>query len=92
MAASSDFIRLLALEGAQARVSKAQADIDALKAVMPELEAAGHGTLVVGLPPRNTASELAAPRRHTMSASAKKAVSKRMKKYWAQQRKEKAKA
>jgi hypothetical protein len=47
-----------------------------------------------GRPPKNplmTAATLTAPRRRRMGAAARKAVSARMKKYWAAKRKKQAK-
>ena len=75
---SLDQLQHLARAGAEATLQRLRAEIDALERTFPEL-ASSRGR-------RNLA---AATRRRAgkMSAAARKAVSTRMKKYWAERRK-----
>lgn len=80
----NDEMRRLALAGAQAEIAAKQSELDALLRMFPEL---GRATTMVTTPPTNTAADR--PRRsHVMSPKARKAISTRMRKYWAQRRKE----
>jgi hypothetical protein len=92
---SSSFIELAA-RGAKARYDELQAEVAALIRQFPSLpggrgDAAGRGRRR-SKRAMTTASEAAVPRRRrqsNMSAAARKAVSERMKKYWAGRRKAK---
>ena len=74
-------LRSFALVGARARLGVLQAEVASLLATFPELRggkiAAGTATLPRGKKPG---------RKHPMSAAEKKAVSERMRKYWADRR------
>ena len=70
-------IKALAAMGAQARMVEIESEIAALRKTFPELAAASEPT-----PRRVRASEPARRKRSKMSAAARAAVSKRMKKYW----------
>jgi hypothetical protein len=77
-------LRSFALVGARARLGALQAEVASLLATFPELRG-GRALRGVG--------EAAAPRKgkkpgrkHPMSAAEKKAVSERMRKYWAERR------
>jgi hypothetical protein len=82
---TADRLRDLARRGAEAALQELRADIIAIERTFPEL----------ALPRRRHAlkrsiERATAPTRR-MSASARKAVSDRMKRYWAERRKAKAK-
>lgn len=83
---SPERLRDLARAGAEAALKELRADIVAIERTFPEL----------ALPARRRAitRSIAKAQRRTrnMSAAARKAVSERMKKYWAERRKAKAKA
>jgi hypothetical protein len=78
-------LRELARSGAEAALKQLRAEIVAIERTFPEL----------ALPKRRKAIQKsfrgATRRARTMSAAARKAVSERMKKYWAERRKAKAK-
>jgi hypothetical protein len=78
-------IRELARAGAEAALKNLRAEIIAIERTFPEL----------ALPARRRAVRQAVrnaqKRGRTMSAAARKAVSERMKKYWAERRKARAK-
>ena len=76
---SREQLRRLARLGAQARLEELRAEEAAIRQAFPDV--AG-GPAVPGGGPRR--------RRSRMSAAARKAVSERMKKYWADRRKAKA--
>jgi hypothetical protein len=81
---TAERIRQLAVTGADALLKELRAEIVALERTFPEL----------GLPARRRALQqsvkTARTRTRQMSAAARKAVSARMKKYWAERRKAKA--
>ena len=79
---SVERIRELALAGAATALNKLRAEVVALERTFPEL-ATKTG--------RRTVSSAARRRTRRMSAAARKEVSARMKKYWAERRKAKAK-
>jgi hypothetical protein len=78
-------LRELARTGAEATLNRLRAEIIAIERTFPELR----------LPQRRRAVrrslQKAATRTRTMSAAARKAVSARMKRYWAERRKAQAK-
>ena len=78
---SLDQLRELARRGAEEALRRLRAEIVAIERTFPEL----------ALPRRRRALRRsmkdAAPRARTMSAAARKAVSERMKKYWAERSK-----
>jgi hypothetical protein len=82
---SFEGIRELARSGAEAALKQLRAEIIAIERTFPEL----------ALPQKRRAArqaiQQAGKRGRTMSAAARKAVSERMKKYWAERRKAKAK-
>ena len=82
---SADRIRELAREGAAKALSQLKAEIIAIERTFPELALPQRRRQV-----RQAASE-ARSRGYEMSAAAHKAVSLRMKKYWAERRKAAAK-
>ena len=75
---SKEQLRRLARVGAQARLEELRAEEAAIRRGFPDLAAKGR-------PAKG------GRRRSRMSAAARKAVSERMKKYWAERRKAKAK-
>ena len=79
---SAERIRDLAKEGAAKALAQLKAEIVALERTFPEL-AARRGRARVAAQVRKQT--------RTMSAAARKVVSARMKKYWAERRKAKAK-
>jgi hypothetical protein len=88
---SQQDVRGLALIGAQARLDALRAEMQSLLGAFPELaRKRGPGTA------RSVRAEGAAKprrrgRRRAMSAEERRAVSERMKRYWAARRKEKSK-
>lgn len=82
---SAERIRKLAVSGAEALLARLRAEIVAVERTFPEL----------ALPKRRrqVRRSLKSARTHTrrMSVAARKAVSQRMKKYWAERRKAQAK-
>jgi hypothetical protein len=84
---SSQELKRLALIGAQGRIEALQAEIASIVDLFPELKGAGRAGA------RGRGVKKAGRRRNwNMSAAQRKAVSARMKKYWAARRKEKAAA
>ena len=83
---SLDQLREMARTGAEATIKRLRAEIIAIERTFPEL----------ALPQRRRAVrravEKARRRTRTMSAAARKAVSERMKKYWAERKKASAKS
>jgi hypothetical protein len=76
-----------ARKGAEARVAELQAELSSIFRAFPDLRAGRPGRGAGA--PRRTAAAAAAParrRRSRMSAAQRKAVSARMKKYWAERR------
>ncbi len=84
---SADKLRELARAGAEATLRNLRAEIVAIERTFPELRLARTRTQRAV---RQTVDE-AAKRTRRMSAAARKAVSLRMKRYWAERRKAKAK-
>lgn len=82
---SADRIREWARAGAEATLKQLRAEIIAIERTFPEL-ALARGRRAV-----RRSVKTARKRGREMSAAAKKAVSIRMKKYWAERRKAKAK-
>jgi hypothetical protein len=81
-------LKALARLGAQARIAELIAEIDAILKAFPELGQAA------ARPGRQNIQAKVQPavrrrKRSTMSAAARKAVSERMKRYWAKRRKAK---
>lgn len=83
---SADRIQEFARAGAEVTVKRLRAEIDAIERAFPEL----------GLPRRRRALRKVVRQTKSgtrrMSAAARKAVSERMKRYWAERRKAKVKA
>jgi hypothetical protein len=82
---TADRLRELARTGAEVTLKRLRAEVIAIERTFPELR----------LPQRRRAVrrslQKAATRTRTMSAAARKAVSARMKRYWAERRKAQAK-
>jgi hypothetical protein len=82
---SADRVRELARDGAEKLLSRLRAEVVAIERTFPEL----------ALPQRRRqvrqAVGQARKRTRTMSAAARKAVSQRMRKYWAERKKAQAK-
>jgi len=76
-----DELQRLARLGARARLEELQREETAIRQAFPDLFRGGGG---------RPAAARGRRRRSNMSAAARKAVSVRMKKYWADRRKEKA--
>ena len=83
---SIEQLRELAKDGADAALRRLRAEIIAIERTFPELALTGTRKAV-----RKTVAT-ARKRTTRMSAAARKAVSQRMKKYWAERRKARAKA
>ena len=83
---SAEKIRELARAGAEVTIKRLRAEIIAIERTFPELS----------LPRRRRATrkavKQAANRTRRMSAAARKAISQRMQRYWAERRKAQAKA
>jgi hypothetical protein len=81
-------LKALARLGAQARIAELIAEIDAILKAFPELGRAavrpGHQNIQAEVEPA-----VRRRKRSTMSVAARKAVSERMKRYWAERRKAK---
>jgi hypothetical protein len=82
---SADRLRELAVKGAQQALRELQAEIVAIERAFPELKLPGIRRNV-----RRSVGRVAR-RARTMSSAARKAVSVRMRRYWAERRKAKAK-
>ena len=82
---STDRLRELACTGAEVTVKRLRAEIIAIERAFPELRLR-QGRRAI----RRSVREVTA-RTRTMSAAARKAVSARMKRYWAERRKAQAK-
>jgi hypothetical protein len=74
-------LKTYALAGAEARVREITAELEAIYRVFPALRRAGKAQAPAAAPASR------AKRRRAMSAAERKAVSARMKKYWANRRK-----
>lgn len=85
---SPDRIREFARAGAENAIKELRARIAEIEAAFPELRSGGRAAVARATAP----AAPAAKRRRSMSAAEKKAVSARMKKYWAARRQAKAKA
>jgi hypothetical protein len=85
---SSQELRRLALIGAEGRIESLRAEIAAIVELFPELKGAAGGA--GGRGGRAAKKAANSKRNWNMSAAQRKAVSARMKKYWAARRKEKA--
>jgi hypothetical protein len=83
MALSRGELRQLALAGAKTRLQELDTERRTLLQAFPELGAK---------PPRIGARRAEQPRKRTMTASQRRAVSRRMKALWAERRKAKGKA
>jgi len=77
-------LQRLARLGAQARLEELRQEEAAIRAAFPDLFGGGRGRHAVA-----TSGSTRRRRRRGMSAAARKAVSDRMRKYWAERRKEK---
>jgi hypothetical protein len=85
---SSQELRRLALIGAEGRIESLRAEIAAIVELFPELKSVAGGA--AGRGGRAAKKAANSKRNWNMSAAQRKAVSARMKKYWAARRKEKA--
>lgn len=81
---STEQLRRLARLGAIARLEQLKQEEAAIRGEFPELFGRGRQTAVAGMTKPGR-------RRRKMSAAARKAVSERMRKYWANRRKAKGK-
>ena len=79
---SMEQLRRLARHGASAMITELEAEVYAIRKAFPELERAARSA--------KTAGKRLGRRRKSMSAATRKAVSARMKKYWAARRAAKA--
>jgi hypothetical protein len=89
---SQDQLRRLARLGASARLEELRQEEAAIRAAFPELSGRGRrrgGDGAAGAAPAGARKAKRSRRR--MSAANRKAVSERMRKYWAERRKAKAK-
>ncbi|HVZ22279.1 MAG TPA: hypothetical protein VG871_14505 [Vicinamibacterales bacterium] len=82
---STDRLKDLARAGAEAALRELRAEIIAIERTFPELKIPARRRAVA------RSLQRAERRGRSMSAAARKAVSERMKKYWAERRKAKAK-
>ena len=91
---SRNEVKRLALIGAQSRLESLRAEISSILRAFPELGRAGaanHAAERTEAPQRGRGGRGARKRRNwSMSDAQKRAVSERMKKYWAARRKDKA--
>ena len=92
LAKHSNDILTWARRGAEARWTELQAEVAALVKAFPHLNSLSRSTQrAVGSAARNVADTVDPPRRRSkMTAAQRKAVSARMKKYWAARRKAKS--
>lgn len=81
-------LRRLARLGAIARLAQLREEEAAIRTEFPEIF--GRGSRASGAPAASARAAGKARRRRKMSASARKAVSERMRKFWAERRKAKA--
>lgn len=83
-----DQLKRLARLGAEARIRELQSEIEAIRRAFPDLGRAGRGARRAGR--KGTSGRAASAnrprRRRRLSAAARKAISDRMKKYWASRR------
>jgi cysteine desulfurase len=91
-----DLLKALAREGARARLAELTAEIESLRKAFPDLSPPARGRRRAARARRAGPEPAAAPakarrrRKAAWSAAQRRAVSERMKKYWAQRRKAKA--
>jgi hypothetical protein len=92
-------MREYARRGAEARILELRQEMDAIYAAFPDLRPGGRGTrgraAAAGTMAASGDSSGATPRRgrrRSMSAAQRKAVSERMRRYWAERRKQKTSA
>jgi hypothetical protein len=86
---STEQLRRLARLGAMARLEQLRQEEAAIRAEFPELFGRGRGRRGRRGNPASRRGNAGARRRRPMSAAARKAVSDRMRKYWAERRKAK---
>lgn len=84
-------LRRLARLGAVARLQELRAEEAAIRAEFPELFGRGRRSAAATSQSTETAQGPTRRRRRRMSADARKAVSERMRKYWAERRKARGK-
>lgn len=82
---NTEQLRRLARLGAVARLEQLRQEEDAIRAEFPELF--GRGRQAAPETAAAAAASAGSRRRRKMSAAARKAVSERMRKYWAERRK-----
>jgi hypothetical protein len=85
---SQSELKRLALLGAQARLEALRAEIASIVNIFPELGGTGTAGVRTGRTAKKAAGQ--GRRNWNMSPAQRRAVSARMKKYWAARRKEKA--
>lgn len=86
-AISREELLRLARAGAVARVNELRAELDSIYATFPDLrQGAARGRAPKAAPAEAPAGRKSAKASRAWSASARKAVSERMKKYWAARR------
>ena len=88
---SRDELRRLARLGAKSRLEELRREEAAIRRAFPELFRGGGRGAAADDAPARAGCGRRRRRRSRMSAAARKAVSERMKKYWASRRKSKAK-
>lgn len=87
---SADELQRLARLGAAARLEQLRAEEAAIRAAFPELTGrTGRGARAAAPAPAAATGAARRRRRSAMSAAQRKAVSERMRKYWAERRKAK---
>jgi len=91
---SADELQRLARLGATARLEQLRAEEAAIRAAFPDLAGRGRrsGRAAASEPSAGPAASGRRRRRSAMSAAQRKAVSERMRKYWADRRKAKGAA
>ena len=87
---SSQELKRLALIGAQGRIEALRAEIASIVELFPELKDVAGISGRAGRGVKKAAGAAKGSRNWNMSSAQRKAVSARMKKYWAARRKEKA--
>ena len=87
---TQDQLRRLARLGATARLEQLRQEEAAIRAEFPDLLGRGQKDAAKRVPAGNGQAGRAGRRRKAMSAAGRKAVSERMRKYWAERRKAKA--
>jgi hypothetical protein len=79
-------LRELALVGARARLQALHGEIDSLVRLFPELARGGRSSRLVAVETGGAVRRRKPGRKKPMSAAERKAVSERMRKYWAERR------